>query len=135
MDSSFEGEMGMAEKIYGLLILPYQYLQMIGYRLAGIPCRYQFGAFGVEPLIPPTRSKRLISKLLPLFVVGIGWIIQLGITVYLARWYQSTLPFIPLFFILLSTPPLALYTHYVRFDLKQKNVLLGRSHSSQPDQN
>jgi hypothetical protein len=125
----------MAEKIYGLLILPYQYLQIIGYRLGGIPCRYEFGVFGVEPLKPTTRSQRLVSKLLPLFILGIGWMMQIGITIYLARLYQPTLPFVPLFFVLLSTPPLALYTHYVRFDLTQKNFLVGQPHSSQPDQN
>jgi hypothetical protein len=135
MNSNFEGEFVMAEKIYGLLILPYQYLQIIGYRLGGIPCRYEFGVFGVEPLKPITRSQRLASKLLPLFMLGIGWIIQIGIAVYLARLYQSALPFVPLFFVLLSTPPLALYTHYVRFDLTQKNFLVGQPHSSQPDQN
>jgi hypothetical protein len=60
---------------------------------------------------------------------------QIGIAVYLARLYQPTLPFVPLFFILLSTPPLALYTHYVRFDLTQKNSLVGpaRRPGEQPD--
>jgi hypothetical protein len=130
-NSNFEGEIVMAEKIYGLLILPYQYLQMIGYRLSGLPCHYEFGVFGVEPLKPTTRSQRLVSKLLPLFILGIGWMMQIGIAVYLARLYQPTLPFVPLFFILLSTPLLALYTHYVRFDLTQKDSLVGQPHSSQ----
>jgi hypothetical protein len=132
---NFEGEIMMAEKIYGLLILPYQYMQMIGYRLSGIPCRYEFGVFGVKPLTPTTRSQRLVSKLLPLVTLGIGWIMQIGIAVYLARLYQTTLPLVPFLFMLLSTPPLALYTHYVRFDLRQKKPLVSQPHSSQQGQN
>lgn len=125
----------MSEKIYGFLILPYQYLQIIGYRLAGIPCRYEFGTFGVEPLTQPTRPQRWLSKLLPLLVVGIGWIVQIAITVYLARQYQASLPFIPLLFVLCSTPVLAFYTHFIRFDLKQNRVSMGHSSTSQGRQN
>lgn len=125
----------MSEKIYSFLILPYQYLQIIGYRLAGVPCRYEFGTFGVEPLTPLTRAQRWLSKLLPLLAVGAGWVLQITITVYLARQYQASLPVIPLLFVLGSTPVLAFYTHFLRFDLKQPRVSMGHSSTSPGRQN
>jgi hypothetical protein len=131
----FERVNFMSDKIYGLLILPYQYMQIIGYRLSGVPCRRRFATFGVEPLKPITRSQRLLSIIPPLIAVGVGWVLQIGIIVYLARLYQANLPVIPLLFVLVSTPPLALYTHYVRFDLKQQGSAIGQSGTSQHSQN
>ena len=120
----------MSEKIYGLLLLPYQYIQLIGYRLVGVPCRYELGNFGVGPLKPVTRAQHRVAKLFPPIVVGLGWVLQIAIVVFLSQLYQARMPLIPLLFVLLSTPPLALYLHYVRFDWKQKSPQLDTSRPS-----
>jgi hypothetical protein len=66
----------MVEIIHGLLLLPYQFLQIIGYRLVGVHCHREFGHFGVEPLKPVTQAQYLIGKLFPLFIVVLGGILQ-----------------------------------------------------------
>lgn len=110
----------MVDKIHALLLIPYQLLQLIGYRLAGVQCRYEFGSFGVEPRGQATYTQHLVGKFFPTVIIFLGLILQIATGVYLARMYQASIPFIPLLFVLLSTPPLALYLHYARFDLRQK---------------
>ena len=120
----------MSKKIHGFLLWPYQVLQFIAYRLVGVPCRYEFGSFGVELLKPTTRAQYLAGKLFPALVVGLAWILQLVSVIYLARLYQARIPFIPILFVLLTTPPLALYFHYIRFDWRQKRQPFSQNKAS-----
>jgi hypothetical protein len=108
-----KGEL-MRHKIHGLLLMPYQILQCFGYQLVGVQADYEFGRFGVEPFEPVSPTKYLVGKLFPMVLIFLGGVLQVVIVVYLA-----SQPLLPLLFVLLSSPVLALYLHYLRVDWRQ----------------
>ena len=76
----------MIARIEGYLLIPHELLHVLGYRLVGKHCLYQWGKRYVTTVDPMTRNEELVGLLFPFAVCMAIWLILLPV------------PFVALFF-------------------------------------
>lgn len=64
--------------LMGYLLIPHELLHIVGFRLVGKRCEYQWGNSYVTPIGPMTRWERLVGRLFP-SVVFLLLLISFGI--------------------------------------------------------
>jgi hypothetical protein len=79
----------------GYLLIPHELLHLIGYRLVGKRCRYQWSNPYVTPLEPASRTERLVGILFPFLIFTLLFIIcaVLSAKAYLQVMQQSQVSF------------------------------------------
>ncbi len=114
----FFAESGL-DKLSSYLYMLYQFLQIMGYRLVGAPCTYQWGQYGVKPKGPITYRRQLTAMLFPLVVYHLIMIVAILVTSLLAIFFLFY-AHIPWLFIPLTLLPgllLGPFFYWVLFDL------------------
>ena len=62
-------------RLGGYLLIPHEFLHLIGFRLVGKQCQYEWGRSYVTPIEPMTRRERIVSMLFPFSVFAFVFII------------------------------------------------------------
>jgi hypothetical protein len=119
-----EGIMTLLGRLNSYLYVPYQFLQVVGYRLVGKRCVYQWGKCGVKPVEPVTRKQYLLGVLFPVAVFWTILIFQAILHAYLYYRYYPTAFWIPIIFGLLPAIALGPYFHLVVLDMLRVRRLL-----------
>lgn len=65
-------------RLEGYVLIPHELLHLVGYRLVGKQCKYEWGQPYVTPIEPLSRNERLVGVLFP-FIVFVLLIILLAI--------------------------------------------------------
>lgn len=118
----------MLDQFASYLYIPYQFLQLMGYRLVGKPCHYQWRKYGVKPIGPITPKQRLVGGLFPVAVFWVIVILQAILYVYLHYLFHTSAPWIPVVFGLLSSLGLGSYFYLVIFDVLRTWRFLKQAH-------
>lgn len=114
------------------LYIPYQFLQLLGYRLAGKQCCYRWMTYGVQPIGPTSKRQHLWAGLFPALVCGLLLAGQLALAFYLfALYYTPDTPWITVFLII-QPLPFALYGYLMIFDFLRVRRLLRSGVISKP---
>jgi hypothetical protein len=114
-------------KIADYLYVPYQFLQLMGYRLAGKQCAYQWRKYRPEPIGPTSRVQHLIAGIFPTAVCCIILALQIFLSLYLfILYYSPQTPWIALF-VLVQPIPFSLYGYLMIFDFLRLRRLLKAS--------
>jgi hypothetical protein len=71
------------------LYVPYQFLQILGYRLVGKRCDYRWYKYRPEPIGPTTSLQHFIALIFPAFICFITLAVQVILVSYLVVWYYS----------------------------------------------
>lgn len=61
--------------VEGYILIPHELLHIVGYRLVGIRCKYQWGGRSVKPIGSMTQKMRLVGMLFPFAIFGVGFLI------------------------------------------------------------
>jgi hypothetical protein len=114
------------------LYIPYQVLQLWGYRLAGKQCCYHWTKYGVQPIGPTSKAQHLGAGIFPSLVCGLILVGQLVLAFYLfALYYTPATPWITLF-VIIQPLPIALYGYLIIFDFLRVRRLLREGVISKP---
>jgi hypothetical protein len=98
------------------LYLPYQLLQIVGYRLAGKQCDYQWRRYRPEPIGPTTRTQHFVASVFPTAVCCTVLAGQIILALYLlVRYYSPQTPWL-IFVVLVQPLPFSLYGALMIFD-------------------
>jgi hypothetical protein len=106
------------------LYIPYQGLQLLGYRLAGKQCTYAWGRSMVKPIGPATLKQHLTGLLLPVAVFGLILVLELALATYLLLLYYTIMPWIIIPLVVGAAIPLGPYFYQVVFDIWRAYHLL-----------
>lgn len=108
------------------LYIPYQFLQLLGYRLAGKECCYHWTKYGVQPIGTTSKRQHLWAGIFPTLVCGLILVGQLALAFYLfALYYTPDTPWIILFLVI-QPLPFGLYGYLMIFDFLRVRRLLKR---------
>ena len=111
-------------QLVSYLYLPYQLLQIAGYRLVGRQCEYQWGTYRPEPVTTTSRFQHAAALLLPPLVCCLVLALQIIVSLYLfARFYTPQNPW-PVLFVLVQPIPFSLYGGWMILDLLRLRRLL-----------
>lgn len=66
---------GWPARLGGYLLIPHELLHLLGFRLVGKRCRYQWGQGYVTPIGPMSPWQQLIGRLLPFVVFTLAFIV------------------------------------------------------------
>lgn len=106
------------------LYVPYQFLHVVGYRLAGKQCDYQWRRYRPEPIGPTTGRQHIIAAVFPTVVCCTVLAGQIILALYLLRWYYSPqTPWLVLV-VLVQPLPFSWYGYLMIFDFLRLRRLL-----------
>jgi hypothetical protein len=112
------------DQYFVYLYVPYQGLQLIGYRLVGKQCAYIWGRSRVKPIGPATLKQHLAGLLLPVAVFGLILVLELALATYILLLYYTAIPWIIIPLVIGAAIPLSPYFYQVVFDIWRAYRLL-----------
>ena len=114
-------------QIVSYLYVPYQFLQLMGYRLVGKQCDYKWRTYRPEPTGPTSRTRHSIALLFPTFVCCVILIFQITLSIYLFRLYFSPQNLWPILVVLVQPIPFCLYAGWMILDFLRLRRLFKNS--------
>lgn len=114
-------------QLISYLYVPYQLLQVVGYRLVGQRCKYEWGKSSVKPIEAMTTKQQLVGLLFPVLVFWLFLILGLILCAYIFLLYRFEMPWIIIPLVIFFTLPLSPYFYQVVFDMWRAYRLLKHS--------
>jgi hypothetical protein len=106
------------------LYVPYQFLQIVGYRLVGKHCDYQWRKYRPEPIEPATPLQHFIALIFPPIVCFTILAVQVAVASYLVVWcYTPRTPW-PVFIFFIQPIPFCLFGAFMLLDFLRLRRLL-----------
>jgi hypothetical protein len=109
------------------LYIPYQFLQIAGYRLVGKRCDYQWRKHRPEPIGPTTLAQHCIALIFPTLVCCAMLVVQIILASYLVIWYYTPQTPWPVFVFLSQAFPFCLYGAFMLLDFVRLRRVLSKS--------
>lgn len=106
------------------LYVPYQFLQIVGYRLVGKRCDYQWRKYRPEPIGPTTLTQHFIALIFPTLVCCAMLVVQIILASYLVVWYYTPQTPWPIFVFLSQAFPFCLCGAFMLLDFLRLRRLL-----------
>jgi len=104
------------DQLHTSLYIPYQGLQLLGYRFAGKQCRYEWGKSIVRPIGSVTAKQQLMGLLFPVLVFWLILVLELGLIIYMLLHLYARLSWLIIPLIILAVIPLSPYFYQILFD-------------------
>ncbi len=98
------------------LYIPYQFLQIVGYRSVGKRCAYQWRRYRPEPVGPTLPLQHFVALLFPTMVCSVILVLQIVCSIYLfTRFYSPQTPW-AILLVLAQPIPFSLYGGWMILD-------------------
>lgn len=91
------------------LYVPYQFLQIVGYRLVGKRCGYQWRKHRPQPIGPMTPMQHVVALIFPTVVCCTILVVQIALASHLVIWYYTPQTSWPAFVFWGQAFPFSLY--------------------------
>lgn len=106
------------------LYIPYQFLQIVGYRLVGKHCDYRWRKYRPEPIEPATLPQHFIALIFPTIVCFTILAVQVVVASYLVVWYYTPQTPWPVFIFFIQPIPFCLCGAFMLLDFLRLRRLL-----------
>lgn len=106
------------------LYIPYQFLQIVGYRLVGKHCDYRWRKYRPEPIEPATLPQHFIALIFPTIVCFTILAVQVVVASYLVVWYYTPQAPWPVFIFFIQPIPFCLCGAFMLLDFLRLRRLL-----------
>jgi hypothetical protein len=118
------------------LYVPYQGLQIAGYRLAGKRCAWQWRKYRPEPIGPTRRVQHLVAGLFPAAALILIAALQFVLSLYLFFQFYPQAPWIIIPAAIQPAIPFSLYAYLIIFDvLRLRRLWSGPEQAAQGHHN
>lgn len=108
------------------LYVPYQCLQIVGYRLVGKRCDYQLREHRPEPIGPAAPLQHFVALIFPTAVCCTILAVQIIVASYLVAWYYTPQTSWPVFIFFIQPIPFCLCGAFMLLDFLRLRRLLSQ---------